>query len=284
MLRYALILAPFLGLAAMSQAVVAPAFAQTQSQTDKVLALTDALRLPGILDVVAQEGVAGAANVEDEMFPGRGGSGWQADIERLYDRDRLKAIVDEEFPKRLTEEHVDILLTFFTSDLGDKATLGELEGRRALLDEDLDAAAQDVASEMRVNNHPRAKQIERFIEAYDLITSNVVGGLNSNYAFFQGLADGGALPETMTEADIANTVWQNEAEIRRETEDWLYTYLILAYSALSDDELETYIAFAETDAAIAFNTAVFEAFDLVFTSISRDMGRLVAGYMLAQDI
>ena len=72
--------------------------------------------------------------------------------------------------------------------------------------------------------------------------------------------------------------------ITAETEDWLYAYLLASYAGLSDDEMQTYIAFARTDAAQAFNGVLFDSFGTVFTSISRALGRAVADRMLAQDI
>ena len=46
------------------------------------------------------------------------------------------------------------------------------------------------------------------------------------------------------------------AEITEDTTAWLYGYMLLAYSPLSDDELATYVAFAQTEAGQSLNAVV----------------------------
>ena len=52
----------------------------------------------------------------------------------------------------------------------------------------------------------------------------------------------------------------------RETEDWLYPFMSLAYQPLTDAELQAYLAFSETAGGQRLNAAVFAAFDVVFSA------------------
>ena len=244
----------------------------------------EALRLHDIIEVVAAEGIAAGPEIEEDMFPGRGGFGWKVELERIYDIPRVMSIMSDDIRANVSEADADVLISFLGSPLGKRIVEGEVAARAAMLDEDVDQAATDLAQKMRREGGRRVEQIAEFIAAYDLVTSNVVGGLNSNYAFYQGLAAGGALPDSMTEDQIVNEVWSQQDTITTETEDWLYAYLLASYAGLSDDEMQTYIAFARTDAAQAFNGVLFDSFGTVFTSISRALGRAVADRMLAQDI
>lgn len=261
------------------------AIAQTGALPDQKQAqLIEATRLRDIIEVVSAEGIAAGPNIEADMFPGRGGVGWQQDLERIYAVEPLVESMAGDIGAGLSETDADILISFLTSPLGMRIVEGEVSARAAMLDPAVDDAAHEMADTLRREDDPRVRQIAEFIEVYDLVTSNVVGGLNSNYAFYQGLASGGALPGSMTEDQIVNEVWSQQETIRAETEDWLYAYLLASYSDLTDDELQTYIAFSETEAAQAFNRVLFETFGTVFNGVSRELGRAVAARMLAQDI
>ena len=289
MLRAALILAAGfvlapLGIPSVSGIVSAQTQAPAGLPAIKHTQLMEALRLHDIIEVVAAEGIAAGPEIEEDMFPGRGGFGWKVELERIYDIPRVMGIMSDDIRANVSEADADVLISFLGSPLGKRIVEGEVAARAAMLDEDVDQAATDLAQKMRREGGRRVEQIAEFIAAYDLVTSNVVGGLNSNYAFYQGLAAGGALPDSMTEDQIVNEVWSQQDTITTETEDWLYAYLLASYAGLSDDEVQTYIAFARTDAAQAFNAVLFDSFGTVFTSISRALGRAVADRMLAQDI
>ncbi|MFT4619439.1 MAG: hypothetical protein ACI90Y_000752, partial [Polaromonas sp.] len=70
---------------------------------------------------------------------------------------------------------------------------------------------------------------------------------------------------------------------RISSEEWLLSYLGLAYSALNDAELEAYIEMSDTEAGGAFNRAVFEAFDVLFNRTSYELGKAAARFMTAED-
>ncbi|MEO1197571.1 MAG: hypothetical protein AAFX45_15570, partial [Pseudomonadota bacterium] len=121
-------------------------------------------------------------------------------------------------------------------------------------------------------------------EVNDLIGSNLMGAMNSNYAFYQGLNDGNGLPEELTEEQMLTNIWEQEDEVRQETETWVYSYLAMAYQPLSDDDVEAYIALSESDEGRALNRALFESFDAMYSTISRALGLAAAQYIVGQDI
>jgi hypothetical protein len=118
----------------------------------------------------------------------------------------------------------------------------------------------------------------------DLVESNVMGTLNSNLAFFRGMAATGGETFGMTEADMLDEVWRGEAEARDQTVDWLFPFLTLAYQPLTDAELQAYVDFSDTAAGRKVNAAMFAAFDSMFDRISEELGRAVALQMKGQDI
>jgi hypothetical protein len=173
---------------------------------------------------------------------------------------------------------------FFTSETGQTALRLEVEARRALLDPQVEDAAKLAWEDLRDGGEPRADQLSRFVEANDLIESNVMGAMNANLAFYRGLSESGALATEMTEDQMLSDVWAQESDVRAETTDWLYPFLALAYQPLSDDQVDAYIAFSESAAGNSLNGALFAAFDKVFSQISLDLGRAVASEMQGEDI
>jgi len=160
----------------------------------------------------------------------------------------------------------------------------EIGARRALMDEDLEEASKESAALAIADEAPRVAMVEDFIAANDLIETNIVGAMNSNYAFYIGLLDGGAFGQDLTEEQILKDVWSQEPEIRNNTFEWVYSYLLLAYQPLSDEELETYIAFSKSEAGQDLNTALFVAFDSMYEDISRALGLASSRYMAGQDL
>ncbi|MEL6516214.1 MAG: hypothetical protein AAFV31_02800 [Pseudomonadota bacterium] len=266
---------------ALAVTVTAPAYAQMSPDQE---ALFEALGLPAIIEVMREEGVEYGRSMEDLMFPGRGGASWSAVVERIYDPSLMREKVAGEIAASLSDEDIGPLLEFFTSERGTRIISFEVSARQALTDPDIEAAANEKLELMRADGDERLDLIEQFVEVNDLIGSNLMGAMNSNYAFYQGLNDGNGLPEELTEEQMLTNIWEQEDEVRQETETWVYSYLAMAYQPLSDDDVEAYIALSESDEGRALNRALFESFDAMYSTISRALGLAAAQYIVGQDI
>ncbi len=176
------------------------------------------------------------------------------------------------------------ILAFFTSEPGSTFIDLEVSARQAMLDPEVEQMAKEAAAVAMADESPLYAQIERFVAANDLVETNVVAAMNSTYAFYLGLMDGGAFPAEMTESDILGDVWAQEPMIRANTEEWVYSFLLMAYGPLSPEDMEAYIAFSETDAGRAANRAIFAAFDGMFEEISLALGRAAARYMATEEL
>ncbi|MFN5825937.1 MAG: hypothetical protein ACK446_02670 [Rhodobacterales bacterium] len=250
-------------------------------------ALLTTLRIPEMIAVMQDEGIAYGDELEEQLFPGAGGARWDQAVARVYDEPALLERFQSAFAARLAADPqaMDQIAGFFGTDRGQQILILEIEARRALLDEAVEEAAAVSVDDMRARDDPRLALLERFATANDLIEQNVSGALNANFAFYQGMSDAGAFDGAkMTEADMLAEVWAQEPDIRAETESWLYPFLALAYKPLSDADVEAYLAFSESGAGRAMNAAMFAAFDEVFREISRDLGRAAAEMLSGQDI
>lgn len=261
--------------------VAAPLWAQLSPDEE---ALIEALGIPSIVEVMAEEGVDYGADLEAQMFPGRGRAAWAATVQRIYDPVLMQQKVATAMARELGGTDLEPLLEFFQSERGQDIIGFEISARQALTDPDIEAAANEKLGQMRADKDPRLALLEEFVEVNDLIGSNVMGAMNANYAFYLGLNDGNAVPDRFTEGEMLDSIWAQEDEVRRDTELWVYSYLALAYQPLSDEDVEAYIALSETDEGQALNRALFVAFDEMYSTISRGLGLAASRFMMGEDI
>jgi len=270
---------PVLALCLLTLPVAAQTAPESQSDADAIFA---ALALPDLIEIMREEGLVYGRKINQDLFPEQGGSEWNAAIAAIYDAERMQEEVRAALTEALAGQDTAPMRAFFSTEPGLSFVALEVSARRALLDEAVEAASKEIAAIAMADATPRYELITRFIAANDLIETNVVGALNSNYAFYRGLMQGEALPSDLTETQILADVWAQETEIRANTTEWVYSFLLMAYQPLEDSDLETYIAFSQTPPGEALNRAVFAAFDGVFEDISEQLGVASAKYMVGQ--
>jgi hypothetical protein len=265
----------------------APAAAQAgEDLSARIARLSDTMKMGDLFEIMRSEGLDYGKSLEGDLFAGQSGTGWATIVGRIYDIVPMRQHFDAAFTKDLAPAGEDLarIEGFFGSERGQRIVKLEVEARRALLDPAAEEAAKQAWADMKAKDDPRVALLNEFVQANDLIESNVMGTMNSNVAFYQGMAEFPVAGADVSEDQILSDVWGQEADIRAETTDWLYSYLALAYGALSDEDLQAYIDFSKSSAGKKMNAALFDAFDVVFTRISRDLGRAAAKQAQGQDI
>lgn len=259
----------------------APGFAD---QSAERMALYDAMGLPEMFAIMREEGVSYGTQVEADLFPDRGGSEWAELVGRIYDAELMQAEVYAALDAELDGDDVVAMLDFFTSDLGETIIGYEIAARRALLDDAVEEASEEAAAIAAADDTPRFQLVSEYVEANDLIETNIVGALNSSFAFYMGLMDGGAFDQNLTEDQILADVWSQEPDIRQSTTEWVFSFLMLAYQPLEDGDLQTYVQFSKTDAGQQLNDALFVAFDGMFERVSRQLGLGATRFMTGAEL
>lgn len=263
---------------------ITPMLASANASKEDVAALFAAMELPEMIEIMREEGLEYGEQIAQDLFPDRVSANWPDQVSQIYDYEMMRNGLETQFGVALGDVDIDTLVTFFESDTGQGIVELEIAARRALMDDDFEEASKEAAAIAIADNSPRFGLITKFVEANDLVETNVVGAMNANYAFYLGLMDGGAFAQELTEDQILTDVWSQEDEIRKNTYEWVYSYLLLAYQPLSDDELQSYIAFSESAEGQVVNTALFVAFDEMFEGISRALGLAASQYMVGQDL
>ena len=254
------------------------------AQQSSASALFDVMKLGKIISVMREEGLAYGASLGDEMMPGRSIPEWPREVARVYDQDKMIDGMRDAFVATLGDRDMGPLVAFFESDLGQDIVELEYSARVAFLDEAIEEGAIAQYQDREAEHDPMLAAVKSFVTTNDYVEANVAGALNSNFAFYTGMIDGGALSPRMSESDILADVWAQEPEIRANTEEWLYSYLLMAYQPLGVEGLNAYEQIMATAEGRAMNAALFESFDQMYVAISRELGQSVAGYMLAEEL
>ena len=271
----------------LSAALVAAAVstsAWAQDRAADIDALYDALGLPEIIEVMQEEGIVYGDSLGADMLPGGASAEWQAVVAAIYDLETMNEEVRGAFGEAIEDSDLDALLAFFTSERGERIIGLEVSARRAMLDEAVEEASKEAAALEVMDETPRYYAITEFIDTNDLIESNVAGALNSSFAFYMGLIDGGAMPAGVDAETALQDVYAQEPDIRANTTEWVYAFLMMAYQPLSDEDLAAYQAFSETEAGAELNDALFLAFDGMFEDISRALGLASSRFIITQEL
>lgn len=244
--------------------------------------LARVLKLEEVISILHGEGMSYADSIERELMPGGGGDLWDRSVLSLYDQPSMHDLLVDTLSRDMTEEQIVSTLSFFDTEQGQTILTYENAARAAMADPDIEDIARLTYTDARDNDDARLAQIDRFVSANDLMERNVAGALSSNYQFYRGLVDGGAM--IMSESDMLADVYGQEPELRQDTEEWLYGFLFMAYQPLSGEAMEDYIVFSETEAGRALNAALFEGFERMYRDISFGLGLAASRSMTGSDL
>ncbi|MCK8463610.1 hypothetical protein MUY35_07075 [Aliiroseovarius sp. S1339] len=273
-----------LSVPSVSYAASRDAGAAAQTETQAYDELWSLLRLDDLVEIMREEGASMALEADVDLLGHPGGDPWRKRVQAIYDSDRLQVEAEQAMEASLDAAHLDALCDFYKSEDIQNVVELEITARRAFMEGDVETRARSAWLSGRALT-PHEDVIVHFVEVNDLVERNVMGALNSNYAFLRALTDAHPVPgEKLTEQEILFEVWSQEVEIRRDTSEWLFAFLSTAYDPVSAEVLEAYVAFSETEAGHALNHAMFEALDQVYVRLSADLGRAVGEIGAQQDL
>ena len=99
----------------------------------RMSALVDTMQLPQIMQILRDEGLAQADDLDQEFLSGRGGSGWQVQVDAIYDPQRMVETLRSRLEAELQGEDREAAIAFFASDLG-TVIIGLENAARAAID------------------------------------------------------------------------------------------------------------------------------------------------------
>ncbi|MCX7565474.1 DUF2059 domain-containing protein [Sulfitobacter sp. F26169L] len=244
--------------------------------------LMDVLKIQELSGILHAEGVKFGATLNRDWLEGQGGPAWSQQVIRIYDPQRIAEGIRAGLEPALEGETLEAAITFFGSDLGSRIITLENAARRAMADPAVEEQAREQYAAREGSDDPRLVQINRMIDAGDLVNRNVTSALNSNYQFLRALVDGDIY--VMSDAEILEDVQAEREDITADTANWLGAFLTLAYSPLSIEELTAYADFAQTPAGKSLNAGLFAGFDPLYEDISYALGRAMALNIAAEEL
>ncbi len=241
-----------------------------------------ALNMDEVFRVLRDEAIAAGQEMTEEGDI-QASPSWTRRLEQIYTLDKMDAEFRDGLVASGALEGSEEALAFFETESGKRIVQIELDARIALNDEALEDDVRQKVETMREDKDPRIELYENFVIVNDLIDSNVMGALNANLAFYQGMASNPQFDQSLPESVMLSTVWEQEPEIRENVTDWTMNFSALAYSVLSLEELQDYIDMSASEAGQKFNTALFAGFDQMFEQQSYDLGKATAEFMMGDD-
>ena len=255
-------------------ALVAPGGPVAAQEARDADALFDLLRMPETVQIMAEEGIASGSELAVDLGLPEDDPAFLAAVAGVYDAARMEAEARATFVSALEGQDLGPLFDYFGSEGGAVILELDISARRAIMDEDVERIAKENAAVAFADETPRADQIARLVEATDMVELNVAAGMNSNLAYYMGMLDSGAFAGQMTVEDVLTEVLNGEESLRGTMTEWAHAFLFLAYGPLSDEDLESLIAIAQTREYRLVNAALFRAFDDVLEPIARELGRI----------
>ena len=247
----------------------------------RVSVLMDALRIPELVSALRAEGLSDAQSLNETMLNGQGGAFWQGQVSQLYAAGPIEDGFFNALKHGMDDAALDAAVAFFDSVPGQEIVKLEIAARGAMMETGVEEAAAEAYAALPQDDE-YARQIAAFVAANDLLELNVALTMSASYQFSRGLADGGLLD--MNEEQILAQVWASEPSLRQEAESWLFGYFFLAQQSLPIEDLQAYVAFAESAAGAELNVALFAGYEAVFTDIAYGLGRAVALNAAGNDI
>ncbi|WP_298256359.1 hypothetical protein [uncultured Litoreibacter sp.] len=253
--------------------------AQSASLLDRYFT---ALDMDTVFKVLQAEGIAAGQDMSDGdgVAPS---PAWTARLSRIYAPQRAKKAFLEGMATIKDIEASEPALAFFETELGARIVQIEIDAREALNTDAGEAIAAATVADIRKEDPALYLMYKEFIKVNELVESNVAGALNSNLAFYRGMATNEGYAEGLTESFMLNSVWEQEPEIRAEMESWTMNFSSVAYSGLTKAELQRYIDISKTPAGKRLNTVLFAGFDQMFEQQSYELGRATAEFMEGED-
>ena len=270
---------PFWGLLFAGLLLASAAMADRALQMKSLL---DALKIAETVEVMQQEGDIYGTSLVTSMGLETDAALWGRTVRRIYDAEKMQALIITEIESALSETDLAPLLAYYGSQDAARVVALELSARRVFLDPDTEALAIARSEGLRADGAPLMARIETLIADSDLIGRNVAGALNSELMFYRGLNDGGAFD--LSEDEMLAAVWAREEELRASTRAWMEGFLSMAYQQLSSQQLEDYAALWRTPEGRDLNRAVFAGFDRMYEDISYLLGLAVAREMRGEKL
>lgn len=186
--------------------------------------------------------------------------------------DRLRASVAKQLRSLLATEDVDATLAWLNSDLGKRITALEEENSTSEAFRERLASAPARIKALSPERRALYDRLSQAIHAGDVGATILI---NVNAGIVRGLS--AAIPDYRGSSaeDVRAQMEARRPQFAAVMEQQQVAFFTMSYASLSDEELERYIAFAESPVGGRYQAATVTALDKALTEAATEAGNLL---------
>ena len=250
--------------------------AQTDAATAETLLRKSGLwvQLAGIAQQV-RAGMAGGAAEQGATLTDAEAARLDRAVDTAYAAPRLRASVLRRLVREMPAMHVALVLAWHDSAVGRVIT--RMEEVASVADQDSDTMAQEGARRLAAMSESRRLLLERLMvesragEALAGMTINTALGVQQGLRSMRPDAPG-------PNADELRAVLQAQRpQLERAFGTMAVAAFAQVYAEASDEQLQAYLRFQETEAGRQFNRVMETAMDRMFLEAATELGRALPG-------
>lgn len=195
--------------------------------------------------------IGGADNPMAESFSDIS-EAWTAAARENFQTEAMFADVTEAMAGGLDAGQMAALEAFYSSPLGLEITAMEVAAQRAEMALQVKTEGADILRGLIAREDPRLEQLTQLIEALAAVETGLAMAESLNHAVLSGMSASGQMPYKLSSGQIDAMVAAQRGLMRGAIQEQLFVSMAYSYQTLSDDDLDAYIAFLQTDAGRAF--------------------------------
>lgn len=192
--------------------------------------------------------------------------------DRIFQPDLLFQAIAAHVDDKFDDAEYDALEAYFSQGVGLRVTEAEKYAQAPENQAERAAETPGIIEDLLENNRERLDQIERMIEAMDVVGSGTAMAMNLGYAMISGMAGTGKLPGGLTDDEILRMLNNRRDQIEAEVFNGAVLSTAYTYRNISNEDMADYLAFLESDLGRKLYSVIESAQVDVLTAASRQFG------------
>ena len=251
---------------------MAPAVADESAGTGKLDKALELVELRAAFNDMPEQLIKGLDELPDESMADVRRDELIGLAEKLFGADALMGDVRDRMSGQVTAAHLDAVIEFYSTPLGRKLVAMEVAASGSESQTKIETEGAALYADIKNKNPDRLNafdRIEKAIRMEDMMSSMI---MNMTYAMISGMAGTSMLPQQLTDDQIAALVNQQIQASRGLVRQFLNNFFAYTYRDATNEDLQGYADFAETEAGRAFNAALVRAMIDAMVQRSRAFG------------